>query len=59
MLDAPAKAAWPPLLTAKGHCVSREIRTTTETADEEEGKNMQRGWTPAWIEDQYDPVKLE
>lgn len=57
-LDAPAKAAWPPLVTANGHCVRRERSTTTETSEEEDGENMQRGWTRAWMEDQYDPVKL-
>ena len=32
MLDAPANAAWPPLLTAKGQLVNLESRITTETA---------------------------
>jgi hypothetical protein len=29
--EAPAKAAWPPLFAAKGHCANRANSTVTET----------------------------
>jgi hypothetical protein len=41
MLEAPAKAAWPPPLAAKGHCVRRDSRTSAETAEGVVGLKMQ------------------
>lgn len=57
-LDPPAKAAWPPLLTAKWHCVNRLSKTTAETSSVEDGLKMQRGDTSPWMPDQYEPVKI-
>ena len=45
MLEAPPKAAWPPPLTAKGHCVSRDNSTNEETSIGDVGLNTQRGFT--------------
>lgn len=56
-LEPPAKAACPPLLTAKGHCVNRLIRTTAETSFVVDGLKMQRGDTSFWSCDQYELVK--
>lgn len=56
MLEAPAKAAWPPLLAAKGHCVRRDRRTATDTWPASVGLKMQAGRTWAWLSDQYEPV---
>jgi hypothetical protein len=57
MLDAPAKAACPPLLAANGHCFNRDMRTIVETWSALVGLKMQNGLTwPCWP-DQYAPVK--
>jgi hypothetical protein len=44
MLDAPAKAAWPPLVTAKGQFVSRARRIRIEISLGELGMKMQVGF---------------
>lgn len=33
MLDAPAKAEWPPLFTANGHWYSLDIKITVDTSE--------------------------
>jgi len=53
MLDAPGKAAWPPLLTAKGHVVRRAISTRPETSRVVLGLNVQWGSTSSCCIDQY------
>lgn len=57
MLDDPANAACPPLLTANGHCVSLDISTSVETSKALEGLKMQYGSTLACCTDQYESVK--
>jgi len=47
MLDAPAKAACPPLFTANGHCVRRDKSTRVETSKAVAALKMQRGSTAA------------
>ena len=43
IFDAPANAAWPPDLTAKGQLVLREMRTADATSCELSGRKTQAG----------------
>lgn len=58
LLEAPLKAAWPPLLAANGHPVSRESSTAILTSVFLEGRNTQCGWASSCCTDQKELVKL-
>ena len=58
MFEASSKAACPPDLTAKGHCVNLESRTATETEVAVGAFKMQRGSLSACCDDQKALVKL-
>lgn len=56
ILEAPAKAACPPLLAAKGHFDQRERRTRADTWVALVGVKMQCGRTLACCRDQKEVV---
>jgi len=43
-LEAPAKAAWPPLFTANGHFDQRDKSTTADISEDVLGWKMQEGF---------------
>jgi hypothetical protein len=53
ILEAPGKAAWPPLLTAKGHFVRRANSIRLETSTAVSGVKVHRGSTSSCCIDQY------
>jgi hypothetical protein len=59
IVAAPRNALCPPDLKAKGHCVRRERRSRTGTADGEEGLKIQYGRASAESSDQNADVKAE
>jgi hypothetical protein len=52
MFDAPVNAAWPPLFTAKWHCVTCTVKTARETSGVQVGVKRQMGEVLACCVDQ-------
>lgn len=58
LLEAPVKAAWPPLLAANSQPVRRESKTAVLTSVFTTGRKIQWGWTSSCCTDQNEPVKV-
>lgn len=43
MLEAPSNAAWPPLLTANLHLVTRDVSTARDTSRDDSGVKWHAG----------------